>query len=236
MQDSMDENRVGIGHLLSGLGALVALVSLWLPWLRLDLDKVRQEPAFKAALDAGGVSQQIQADIYRFISQLPPKINGNGWQVMEKTDIAFALAAAAVIALVFATVALGADSRGTAKIMIFVGLGGTAVVLFKMSSPGIPSEATDFVSRGPGFMVALVGWTICAAGGIVAVMNPPASAAEPVAPAQYVPVTSPAAVEPTPTPTPAVPEPEPEPAAPLTPEYTPDPAAATTSVAPPPRS
>jgi hypothetical protein len=235
MQDSMDENRIGIGHLLSGLGALVALVSLWLPWLRIDLGKVRQEPAFKAALDAGGLSQQIQAEINRFLANLPSTINGNGWQVMEKTDIAFALAAAAVLALVFATVALGADSRGTAQIMIFVGMGGMALVLFKMASPGIPSDASDFVSRGPGFMVALVGWTICATGGIVAVMNPPASAAEPVAPAQYVPAAPAAAAEPAPTPQPAAAV-MPEPTVPLTPEYTPDPAAAKTSVAPPPRS
>jgi hypothetical protein len=231
----MNESRLGFGHLISGVGALIALVSLWLPWLKLDMAKVREEPAFQAAVQAGGLDTQIQAEINRFIALLPDTITGNGWEVMQKTDIAFALAALAVIGLVVATVITNVDSRLTANIMIFIGMGGMALVLFKMASSGIPDEAQDFVGRGPGVMVALVGWTICAAGGIVAVMNEPMGAGEPVA-RPVVPVAE------TPQPTaiaeaPLTPEPvapvTPEPSVPLTPEYKPDPAKVSGSVAPP---
>jgi hypothetical protein len=191
MMDLMAQNRIGIGHLVSGAGALVALVSLWLPWLHIDFGKLRAEPAFQAELQAGGLSQQVTAEINRFLALLPGKIDGNGWDVMQRTDIGFALAAAAVMALVFATVALGADSRATAKTMIFIGMAGMLLVLFKMASPGIPDEAESFVSRGPGFMVALAGWTICAVGGILAVMNEPTAVTEPVAPSPYAPAVAP---------------------------------------------
>jgi hypothetical protein len=233
----MRENRIGLGHVLSGVGALIALISLWLPWLKLDLDKVKQEPAFQAATQAGGVPTQIQADINLFVDRLPKSISGNGWDVLQRTDIAFGLGAAAILALIFATVSLGADSRGTARIATFVGMIGMFLVLLKLASPGIPDDAADFVTRGSGPMVALIGWTICAAGGILVIWNPPPAQA-PVAVEPFVvePVAPVAAPEPV---LQAVPEPvaqaAPEPA-PLTPEYTPDPAKAATSVGPPPRS
>lgn len=230
----MRENRIGLGHVLSGVGALIALISLWLPWFKLDLSKVREEPAFKAAVDAGGLDQQVQAEINRFVALLPKSISGNGWDVMQRTDIAFALGAAVVLALLFATISLGADSRGTARIMTGIGIGGMVLILFKLSNSGIPDSASDFVTRGPGFMVCLIGWTICAAGGIWVVWNPPAEQvdAAPVTPAPYVPRTAAPIVASEPV---AQPVPELVPPAPLTPEYKPDPSRVSSSVAPPPR-
>src|SRR3546814_194986 len=119
MHDPMAENRIGFGHLIGGVGAVIALVSLWLPRLKFDLNKLQQEQTVQAALQAGGIPAQIRAEMNRYLAQLPQSSSGNGWDVMQRTDIAFGLAAAAVIALIFASVALGADSRATAKITIF---------------------------------------------------------------------------------------------------------------------
>jgi hypothetical protein len=230
----MRENRIGLGHLIGAAGALVALISLWLPWLRIDVSKLREEPAFKAAEQSGSLDAQIQAEINRFISLLPDSISGNGWDIMQRTDIAFALGAAAVIALVFATVSLGADSLATAKIMLGVGMAGMLLMLLKLGNTGVPDQASSFVSKAPGFMVALVGWTICAAGGVVALWNPAAQAPAQVAtPEPYVAPVAEPAVAPQPiVQAPVIMEPE---VVPLTPEYKPDPAQVSGSIAPPPR-
>ena len=207
----MRQNRIGLGHMIGAAGALVALISLWLPWLRIDLSKLREEPAFKASEQTGSLDAQIQAAINSFIALLPDSISGNGWEIMQRTDIAFALGAAAVLALVYATLSLGADAQGTAKIMLGVGIAGMLLMLFKLGNTGVPDEAGSFVTKGPGFMVALVGWAICAAGGVFALWKPPVQAtAQAVTPEQYAPV-----------------------AAPLTPEYKPDPSQVSGSIAPP---
>jgi hypothetical protein len=210
IKQGMRENRIGLGHLLSGAGALIALVSLWLPWLKVDIGKIQQQPAFRAAFEAGGIPTQIKAEVNRYLAQLPDTISGNGWEVLQRTDIAFGLGSAAIVALIYATVMLGADSRATAKIASAVGMTGMFLVVLKLSSPGVPEEASDFVTRGPGPMMALIGWAICAAGGVLVLWNPPSE--------QQI----------------AAPEPV-ETQSTLTPEYKPDPAAATTSIAPPPR-
>jgi hypothetical protein len=175
-----------------------------------------------------------------FLDRLPSSISGNGWDVLQRTDIAFCFGAAAILALIFATVALEADSHATAKISIFVGMTGMFLVVLKLVSPGIPEAAADFVSRGPGAMVALVGWTICAAGGIMVVWNPPTEQA-PAAVQPYAVPDAPAPAPPEPT-LQAAPElaaqalPEPATPVPLTPEYKPDPSRVSGSVAPPPRA
>lgn len=183
----MGAPRTGIGHLISALGAIVAFVSLWLPWLSIDFAKVREMPAFQAGLDQLP-GQQLQAEINRFISLLPSQIDGNGWQIMERTDIAFTLGAAVVVALFFAVVAMGAEPRPAAQAMAAVGVVGLGLVLYKMSSTGVPSEAEEFVSRKSGFVVALIGWAVCAGGAIFEFRNPATREEwQPVAP-QYTPV------------------------------------------------
>jgi hypothetical protein len=201
----MEKARTSIGHVVSVVGAVVAFISLWQPWLRIDLGKIAQEPAFKAQLDALGGGPQLNAEIQRFVALLPGKIDGNGWDVLERSDIFFALASAAVVALFFAVAALGADGRGVGKIMAFVGLAGMAIVLQKLVSPGIPDAAGDFVERGRGPIVALVGWTLCAAGGIFTFKDDRQTAMQPAVVPAFVP------------------------------EYQPDPSVTTTSVAPPSR-
>lgn len=180
----MRSARAGIGHIVGALGALVALVSLWLPWFSIDVDRVRELPAFKAALAAAIPSQQLQAEVNRFIALLPAKIDGNGWDVMARTDVVFALGAAAVVSLLVAVAAFEARPRPVAATMVAVGLTGMLLVIAKISSPGIPSGAEEVVSRQSGFLVALTGWALCAAGGVFELRSPAASpAASPVVPA-----------------------------------------------------
>ena len=182
----MGAPRTGIGHLISALGAIVAFISLWLPWLSIDLDKVRQMPAFQAGLQAALPDQQLTAEINRFVSamleQLPSTINGNGWEVMQRTDIAFAIGTAAVIAIFFAVAAMGAEPRPAAQAMAAIGVIGLGLVLYKMSSTGVPAEAEELVTRKSGYVVALIGWAVCAGGAIFEFRNPAAGLQpEPVA-------------------------------------------------------
>lgn len=255
----MGAPRTGIGHLISALGAVVAFVSLWLPWLSVDLDKVRQMPAFQAGIDAAIPGQQLNAEINRFVSamleQLPSSIDGNGWQIMQRTDIAFTLGAAVVVALFFAVAAMGAEPRPAAKAMAAIGVIGLGLVLYKMSSTGVPAEAEELVTRKAGYVVALIGWAVCAGGAIFEFRNPAAGLqSEPVvtpyAPAVFAATSDPAApVSPAPVldaprPVAAVPVSEVfehglgsgaavEPERVLVPDYVPSPDA-TGSVAPPP--
>lgn len=237
----MAQNRIGFGHLISGIGALIALASLWLPWLSIDMTKLRQEPAFKAGLELG-LGQQVAEDIDRFLALLPGTIEGNGWDVLERTDIAFAIGAAAVIALVYATVGLKADARATARTMFGIGMVGMFLVLVKLVFPGIPDDASTFVSRGPGPIVALIGWTICAVGGMFVVRDPAPPSAEPVVASYTPPSTAMAPVANVASEVLAA-QPvaasadflSPEPPAPLIPEYTPDPDRVAGSIGPPPR-
>lgn len=250
----MGTARAGIGHLVSAAGAMIALVSLWLPWLSIDFGKVRQMPAFQAGVQAAIPDQQLTAEINRFVSsiieQLPSHIDGNGWQIMQRTDIAFTIGAAVVVALFFAVAVMGAEPRTAAKAMAAIGVAGLALVLYKMSSTGVPSEAEEFVTRKSGFVVALIGWAVVAGGAIFEFRNPAAQDAwEPAAPQQYTPAAAPDLSAPVaaldlPAPVAAVPVEEvfehgidsgdtTEPARTLVPDYVP-PADAGGSVAPPP--
>jgi hypothetical protein len=137
----MDTSRLTTGDIVAGVGGIVLLISLFLPWYGASADI----PGF------GSVSN-----------------DASGWQALGFIDILLFLIAVAAIAVVAARAAgvLPADIPAP---VILLGLGGLAVLLVLLRIIDIPVEGDipdeiDF-SRKVGIFVALIGAAAVTYGG-----------------------------------------------------------------------
>jgi hypothetical protein len=135
----MDTSRLTTGDIVAGVGGVVLLISLWLPW-------------YEASVSVAGFSASGSA---------------SGWESMGFIDILLFLIAIAVIALVAAR-ATGQLPAEVPAAVVLVGLGALAVLLVLYRIIDIPAEdVPDQVdlSRKVGVFVALIGAAAAAYGG-----------------------------------------------------------------------
>jgi hypothetical protein len=163
-------DRIELGHMLAALGAAIAVRALWLPWYEIRVEAIFSSPEFSGVLTQLPASlQSLAADVRALI---PGNLQGSGWQVMEKSDVAFAVAGAAVLILFMAVAALGADGRSAAQVMALTGMIGLALVVYKFFKPPLPDA---YCAVRQGLWVAGAGWCVCVAGGLMAAIQRPLS-------------------------------------------------------------
>jgi hypothetical protein len=135
----MDTSRLTTGDMIAGVGAVVLLISLFLPW-------------YGVSLDIGNVSVSESA---------------SGWESLDFIDILLFLISIAAIGVVAARAAgqLPAEVPGA---VVLLGLGGLAVLLVLYRIIDIPADdVPDEVdlSRKIGVFIALIGAAAVAYGG-----------------------------------------------------------------------
>src|SRR5215210_967337 len=135
----MDTSRLTTGDMIAGVGGIVLLIALFLPW-------------YGVSVDVAGFSASE---------------SGNGWEALGFIDILLFLIALATIAVVAARAAarLPAEVPGA---VVLLGLGSLAVLLVLFRIVDIPvddvPDGVD-VSRRLGVFIALIGAGAVAYGG-----------------------------------------------------------------------
>jgi hypothetical protein len=136
----MDTSKLTTGDMIAGVGGLVLLISLFLPW-------------YGVSVDIAGFSASE---------------SGSGWEALGFIDILLFLVSVAVIAIVAAK-ATGALPADLPAAVILLALGGLAVLLVLFRIIDIPAggDVPDGVdlSRKFGIFIALIGAAAVTYGG-----------------------------------------------------------------------
>ena len=136
----MDTSRLTTGDIVAGVGGIVLLISLFLPW-------------YGVSVDIAGFSASE---------------SGSGWEALGFIDILLFLIAVAAIAIVAARAA-GALPADLPAPVILLGLGALAVllVLYRILDIPVDGDVPDEVdlSRKVGVFIALLGAAAVAYGG-----------------------------------------------------------------------
>ena len=185
------------GVLLAGVGAVAALVSLWLPWYTIKIPE-----AFREALGAigsggsgtgstgssaaAGAAGAFSGLFKGLAAALPSEITGKGWQVMSGGDVAIAVAAGAALLLIVAV------AGGAAGVRIERGIAGRLIALAGAVVTGIAVEHVISRGGGAGSFSSIVqvkyGIAVAAAGGLLMIIGgllttrPQVESAEPMTP------------------------------------------------------
>jgi hypothetical protein len=135
----MNTSRLTTGDIIAGVGGIVLLISLFLPWYGVSVDIA----GFKASE------------------------SGSGWEALGFIDILLFLVSAAAVAIVAARAA-GALPADIPAPVILLGLGALAVLLVLFRIIDIPAgdvpNGVD-LSRKVGIFIALIGAAAVAYGG-----------------------------------------------------------------------
>jgi hypothetical protein len=136
----MDTSRLTTGDLIAGVGGVVLLIALFLPW-------------YGVSVDVAGFSASESA---------------SGWEVLGFIDILLFLISVAAVAIVAARAA-GALPDDVPAPVILLGLGALAVLLVLYRIADIPTDgdvpAQVDLSRKVGIFIALIGAGAVAYGG-----------------------------------------------------------------------
>lgn len=141
------------GHVLTLGGALVVLISLWMPWYAVDVQ------AMRAAFDASA-SQLPQGWAQLFdglTAALPASLDASGWEALGWADIALV----AVVAGVGALTLLAPRTPGVAQAVRLAGVVAAVVVVAQILDGPDPNELFS-LRTGP--WVALAGVVAMIAG------------------------------------------------------------------------
>jgi hypothetical protein len=151
----MDTSRLTPGDISAGVGGIVLLISLFLPW-------------YGVSVNVAGFSASE---------------NASGWEVFSTIDIILFAIAVVAIALV-ALKALDQVPAETPVPLILLGLGALAVllILYRLIDSPAPSDLPDEVdvSRKIGIFIGLIGAAGIAYGGWRANMEAPRAQPAPV--------------------------------------------------------
>jgi hypothetical protein len=136
----MDRSRLTTGDIVAGVGGIVLLISLFLPW-------------YGVSVDIAGFSASE---------------SGSGWEALGFIDILLFLISSAAIGIVAARAA-GALPADVPAPVILLGLGALAVllVLFRIIDIPVEGDIPDEVdlSRKVGIFIALIGAAAVTYGG-----------------------------------------------------------------------
>jgi hypothetical protein len=210
----MEQKGLRSGHFLALAGALAALASLWRPWYEITIPQQLRDAITGQAGQDPGIFGQLARDI---ATRLPSSVSASGWKELEGADVAMAVGALAVVALVLGAggvfgSAVRIDPAAAARGIAAAGAAGVVLALVHVVHRPMSG---DYVHVAQGLWIALGGCVAVVAGGLWASVDLGGSGAGSRA-------TSP----PLPTSFPSL---EPE----LPPVFAPSPGAAAASVPPP---
>jgi hypothetical protein len=212
---AMEQKGLRSGHFLALAGALAAFGSLWRPWYEITIPQQLRDAITGQAGQDPGILGQLARDI---ATRLPSSISASGWKELEGADVAMAVGALAVVALVLGAggtfgSAVRIDPAAAARGIAAAGAAGVVLTLVHAVHRPMSSE---YVHVAQGLWLALGGCVTVVAGGLwAAVDSGGASSAKNRSTAAPLPTSFPPL--------------EPE----LPPVFAPSPTAATGSVAPP---
>jgi hypothetical protein len=185
----MSSSRSSAGAQLSGAGALILLVSLWLPWYAIRMPDVLRD-AFQGLgkgaagqTSSGGADDGFAQAFGGFLSgiaeAMPEEITAKGWTALDGADVALtAISAVAILlALSFSGAALVRMAPADAgRGLIALGVIALAIVGYHIASPpGGDAPAIfgeDLVKLRYGLAVAAFGAICMIAGGAMAQSAP----------------------------------------------------------------
>jgi hypothetical protein len=171
----MEQKGLRTGHFLALAGAVAAFGSLWRPWYSMTLP-----PQLRELLGGGGRLGQdpgLLGQMARGLAAaLPSELSASGWRELEGADVAFAVGALAVVALVLgAAGALGGavrvDPGAAGRLIAVVGAAGALIaVVHLVHRPG-GAAAADYLHVADGLWLALGGSVAVVAGGLWAAVD-----------------------------------------------------------------
>jgi hypothetical protein len=182
----MSSSRSGsAGAQVSGAGALILLVSLWLPWYAVRLPDALRD-AFKGlgsgaaqgsapAGSAQGFQQAFSGFLSGIAAAMPEEITAKGWTALDGADVALAGISAIAILLALSISGSGLvrmDPADAARGLMVVGAIALGIVLYHViSPPGHDAPAIfgkDLVKLRYGLAVAGLGAVCIGIGGMMA--------------------------------------------------------------------
>jgi hypothetical protein len=182
----MEPKGLRTGHIVALAGAVVVLLSLFLPWYEVRIpDSVLQ--MFGSGGQLGGDPGLLGQLSRGVAAALPSSIAASGWKELEGADLALCLGAAGVIAAVLAVAgALGpgvrVDQRSAGSAIAVIGaVALVVVVVHVVHKPGHGSPLADAVHLRAGIWMALAGAAVMLTGGVLAASDAPAAATAPPA-------------------------------------------------------
>jgi hypothetical protein len=199
----MEQKGLRTGHFVALAGALVAFASLWRPWYTIEIpQQLRDLMSGGGALgqDPGLLGQMARG----LATALPSSISASGWRELEGADVAVAVGAVAVVALVLgAAGALGGavrvDASACGKLVAAIGAAlGVLAIVHVVHKPGsgagAPGGLQDLIKVADGVWIALGGAAAIVVGGLWAAadtgtVSRPAATTASLAPAAFPPLT-----------------------------------------------
>jgi hypothetical protein len=172
---TMEQKGLRTGHFVALAGALAAFGSLWRPWYSITI------PAqLRDMLSGGQIGQDpgLLGQMARGLAAaLPAELSASGWKELEGADVAVALGALAVVALVLgAAGALGSairvDPGACGSLIAAAGAAGIAIALAHVVHKPGGGTASDYVHVADGLWIALAGSAAVLIGGLMAAAKP----------------------------------------------------------------
>jgi hypothetical protein len=177
----MEQKGLRTGHFLALAGAVAAFGSLWRPWYSITMP-----PQLRELLGGGGRLGQdpgLLGQMARGLAAaLPSSLSASGWRELEGADVAFAVGAVAVAALIVgAAGALGGavrvDPAAAGRLIAAVGAAGLLIALVHLVHRPGGAAAKDYVHVADGLWLALAGSAAVVAGGLWAAADTGAAGA-----------------------------------------------------------
>jgi hypothetical protein len=192
----MERKGLRTGHFVALAGALVAFASLWRPWYTIEIPRELREVLSgtgRLGRDPGLLGQMARG----LASALPSTISASGWRELEGADVAVAVGAVAVVALVLGAAggfggAVRVDAGAAGRLVAAIGAAlGVVALAHLLHKPGGATPLGDAIHIGQGLWLALAGAALTVIGGVWAAAedgSAPRPAARP-APAAFPPLT-----------------------------------------------
>jgi hypothetical protein len=180
----MEQKGLRTGHFLALVGALLAVVSLWRPWYRVEFP-----PEFRDLFSSGGrlgSDPGLFGELIRGVAAaIPSEISVSGWEALKGADVTLTVAAVVVVATILAASGAISGMRVDAGLAARAATAAGAVVLVvalwhvvKMPGDGM---ASDWIHAGGGLWMAVGAGAAMLGGGLWASADLATGASRPTA-------------------------------------------------------
>jgi hypothetical protein len=180
----MEQKGLRTGHFLALVGALLAVVSLWRPWYRVEFP-----PEFRNLFSSGGELGKdpgLFGQLARGVAAaIPSEISVSGWDALKGADVTLVIAAVVVVATTLA--ASGAingmrvDADLAARAASVTGAVVLAVAVWHVVKTPGAGPASDWIHPTSGLWIAVGAGAAMLAGGLWASADLAGGASRPAA-------------------------------------------------------
>jgi hypothetical protein len=167
--EAMEQKGLRLGHFLALAGALVAVVSLWRPWYRVEFP-----PELRDLFSSGGrlgSDPGLFGELVRgMAAAMPSSVSVSGWEALKGADVTIAVVAIGAVAVILAASGAVSGMRVDAVLAARAAtLAGVAVLVVAVwhvvKMPG-EGAASDWIHAASGLWMAIGGGAAMLGGGL----------------------------------------------------------------------